>query len=352
MNRNKRRLYFSLFMLFALLLIAFLLANNSGWFNGADGTNKDPLSEFTIKDTIAISQIKIAKSTGESVDLKKNEKGEWLVNNKYKARPESIHLIMKTFYHIRVKSHVGAAARANVIKNISVFHRKVEVFMNGEWYKTWYVGNPTADRTGTFMLLETPENGKSTEPYITELAGFHGQLDIRFFTEEEEWKYTGIFNYNNVNDIKEIKVTNHEKNEQSFTLQLPDGEKPILLDYNGAKVSGFDTLMVRAYLYGFRKVHYENTAKLLKYKQIDSLQNATPFYTLEVNDKQNNRKKIKIYHMANIGKAEDLDGKLYQYNPERAYAILPTGDVVVVQFFTFDKLLRPISGFLSNKKTS
>jgi len=346
MNSNKRRLYFSVFILLALLAVAYMTAKNAGLFDATKGTNNDPRSNFTIKDTASIDKLIITKSTGGEVELTKNEKGVWMVNGKYKARPESISLIMRTFFHIRVKSRVGAAARDNAIKNLATFNRKVQVFANGEWIKTWFVGNPTADRLGTFMVLETPEDGRSDEPYITELAGFHGQLDVRFFTEEEDWKFTGIFNYANVADIKEIKIINHEKPEEGFTMQFPENAKPLLLDYNGAKVSNYDTLMARAYVYNYRKVHYENAAKLLKYNQIDSLRKAKPFYTIELKDKSKLSQKVIIYHMANVGKAEDLEGNVLPYNPQRAYALLETGDIVVIQYFVFDKLLRPLSSFI------
>lgn len=344
MNANKRRLYFSLFTLTALIVVAYLTAKRAGMFDEKVSTNDSPFSEFAIKDTAMVDQFVITKSTGEKATLSKGKNGFWMINNKARAKPESISLILKTFKNISVKSRVGAAARENVIKNIAGYHRKVEIYSNGEIVKTWYVGNPTADRQGTYMLLETPEDGRSKEPYIMELAAFHGQLDVRFFTEEEDWKYTAVFTYK-PDEIKEIKLESFETPDQSFTI-TNTGKALGLLDKNGAKVANYDTLTVRSYLYNFKKIHYEHSARMLTYQKLDSLKKSTPFVHLTVTNSRNEKELIKIYRMPNFAKIEDLEGTVLKYNPERAYALLPNGDMVVVQYYVFDKILRPLSSFI------
>jgi hypothetical protein len=345
MKKSNKRLYFSLFMLLALLVVAYIVALKNGIFDESLKANDSPQSEFAIKDTASIDKFTITKSSGETATLTRDKKEGWIINGKEKARPESILLIMQTFKNISVKTRVGAAARNNVIKNIAAFHRKVEIFKNGKLAKTWYIGNFSSDKTGSYFLLETPAMGKAEEPFIMELAGFHGQLDVRFFTEEEEWKFTGVFNYPPTS-IKEIKLESGESEKDGFTLKCLPNNKLELIDYLGGKINGFDTLTARAYTYAYKKIHYEELAKKLSFNQIDSLKKIKPLFKIAVKSNNNMEKSISLYHMANYAKETDLEGNLLPYNPERAYGILSNGEIVVVQFYGFNKLLRPVSSFL------
>lgn len=344
-NSNKRRLLFSLFTLVALLVVAYFTAKQKGWFDNGSTPGDMPQSDFNIQDTTSLDKMIITKTTGEKAELTRNAKGEWMINGKYKARPDAINLIMHTLQNVKVKARVGNAARNSVIRNIAVYHRKIQFFSKGQWIKTWYVGNPTSDRIGTYFLLETPEGGKSSEPYIMDLARFHGQLDTRFFTEEEDWRYTGIFNYS-PKDIKEIKLTNREKPGDGFTLRMTAGNKMELFDNMGGKINGFDTLTARAYTYGYKKIHFEHVAKRLSYESLDSMKKTTPFYSITVTDAANQVNKIDLYQMKNHDKVADFSGKIYEWNPSRLYAILPTGEAVVVQYYSIDKILRPVSVFM------
>ncbi|HYG51577.1 MAG TPA: hypothetical protein VD905_11780, partial [Flavobacteriales bacterium] len=201
------------------------------------------------------------------------------------------------------------------------------------------------DRSGTYMLLETPGHGKSSEPYIMELTSFHGQLDTRFYTEENEWKYSGIF-YSDPKNLLEVKVEAGETPEEGFTLNAVAGGKLELRDYKGNKVNGFDTLTARAYMYAYKKIHFETPAKLLSYAQIDSLRKLKPWFRVSIKDAKTGPKSVDLYHMPNRGGAVDLEGKPLPWNPERAYGLISNGDVVVVQLGVFDKVLRPISAFV------
>lgn len=342
---KNRRLYFSLFILLALVVVAYFTAKKNGWFDSKAAAA--PQSDFAIEDTLSIDKFIITKSNNEKAVLTREADGTWKINGKYRAKPESVSMLMVTFRKVEVRSRVGAAARNNIVKNMASYNRKVEIFQNGKWTKTWYVGNPTSGRLGTYMLLETPETGKSSEPFIMSLAGFHGQLDIRFFTKEEDWRYTGIHTIM-PEKLKSVKVVNRDRPEDGFTLNVLPNRKLQLLDHNGGKISTFDTITARAYTYLFKKVHYEHLARQLKFDQIDSLRKEKPYYILEVTTTDNHTHKMPIYQMFNRGGEDDVDleGKPLKFNPEKAYALLPEGDAVVIQYYVFDKLLRPVSSFI------
>src|SRR6478735_10412142 len=122
MNRNKRRLYFSLFTLVALLIVAYIMAQQSGWFNQTNASDESPQSDFAIKDTASIDKFIITKSTGEVAVLTRQKGKDWMINGKFKAKPECVNLLMTTFRNVAVKTRVGVAARNNVVKNIAAYH--------------------------------------------------------------------------------------------------------------------------------------------------------------------------------------------------------------------------------------
>ena len=61
-------------------------------------------------------------------------------------------------------------------------------------FKTWYIGSPTQDHTGTYMLLQLGQD-KSSKPYVTYKPGMYGTLEVRFFTDWKAWRSPRIFDY-------------------------------------------------------------------------------------------------------------------------------------------------------------
>ena len=122
---------------------------------------------------------------------KKKEKGNWWVNGKFRARQHSVDLILKTIKKIKVKHPVAVTGIEYRLSKIASKHKKVEIYTgDGNLEKVYYIGGSTKDHQGTYMLLETPEDGRSDIPYVCHLPGFHGYLTPRFFTTEEDWRHT------------------------------------------------------------------------------------------------------------------------------------------------------------------
>ncbi|MCF6279518.1 MAG: hypothetical protein L3J14_04140 [Flavobacteriaceae bacterium] len=96
---------------------------------------------------------------------------------------------------IRVKQDVPEISLNNVLTTLAVRHKKVEIFLKGESkpHKTWFIGGATNDHMGTYMLLKVGDK-KSDVPYITHKQDMYGSLDIRFYTNFHDWRFTGVFN--------------------------------------------------------------------------------------------------------------------------------------------------------------
>ncbi|HYG52437.1 MAG TPA: hypothetical protein VD905_16110, partial [Flavobacteriales bacterium] len=125
MTGNKRRLTFSLVTFVLVMAVAYFTAKQNGMFDGNKSANKSPDAEFAIEDTASIDRFVITKSSGEKATLTRDPKQGWMINGRFKAKPESILLIMRTFKNVRPRVRVGVGARNNVIRNIAAYHRKV-----------------------------------------------------------------------------------------------------------------------------------------------------------------------------------------------------------------------------------
>ena len=273
-----------------LLVIAVAILAVIAYFVTQDNNGRKPLSDFAIEHVESIDKIIITEINGHKVKLEKN-KEIWNLNDKFRARPESIELLLKTFKNIKVQSSVSSELKKTIIANLGARHKKVEIFVDGKLNKTYFVGSPTKNHYGTYMLLE--KNGvKSSEPFITHIPGFNGFLESRFFTNENDWKYSGVFVYK-PEEIAEITTTLHQTPDQSYTITHSD--KIVgLQTINKEKLEGYNKLLVENYILNYEKIYFNRIAEF-GWEKIDSIKKTTPEYSLSVKDKQGKVTKVDFY---------------------------------------------------------
>ena len=332
-------------LLVALIAVAIYLfsTNKTETVSDIEGAK----SEFSIQDTSKITKIFIADAKGGKVTLSKNG-NVWMVDNKYVARPDNIKLLLKTFNRISVKSPVPKSAFNNIIKSLATGGTKVEIY-EGESKpsKVYYVGGPTLDHQGTYMLLET-EGVKSTAPFIMHIPGFYGYLTTRFFTESEQWRDAVVFKYL-PSDIKSISVEYHENPKQSFIIEK-DNNKFLLKDFRDKKILGeADTNIINKYVSLYQSIYYEMIDVELSQEKKDSIISSNAYFTIEVEGFLGGRNKIVAYHMPNYRQLLGKDGEPYLYDVDRMYALLNDELFLFIQFATFDQLTIPKAYFLQKK---
>jgi hypothetical protein len=343
MKKKRRQLVISVILLLILSVVTFFLMRKQTGNTFASEEN-----DFSIKDTLSIGKITITDQDQNQVRLVKKDSATWSLNEKYTARIDKVALILKTVYSIKTRSQAPQAAHEVLLRNMSVSYKKVEYATeDGSPIKTWYVGHPTPNSEGSYMLLETPKHGKGEIPYITYIPGFIGELTSRFFTLEADWRNSEVFAYK-PQEIASVKILDNDAPTESFDLKVPKDNVFELYNYSGNRVKGFDTVAIRQYLVNFKKIHYETLNKgVLSKMQEDSLIRATPYYIVKVTDRNGHKKKVSIYHKTNPGVDQignPLDPEI-KWDPERAFILLPSGEFAVIQFYSFDKILWPISAF-------
>ena len=162
----------------------FLLAEKNSFVSDSTEDYKD----FAIEDTASVSKIFLSRTSGEKLLLTRVNGSDWVVDNNFPARKDGVNLILKTLSDIKVSGVVAKDQMEHTIKRLATGAIKVEFYTtDSKPSKTWYIGDPTSSRLGTYMLLEK-DGKKSSKPYITHMIMERGYLGTRFFIDPILWK--------------------------------------------------------------------------------------------------------------------------------------------------------------------
>lgn len=352
---RKNRLIIIITIILALIATYFI-------FKTTSGTLSKKLSDFSVTDSSAVTKVFLSDKENNSVLLEKKSTGNWQVNGKYKATNDGINVLLKTFMRLEVKEPVAKSARNNVIKRIAAIGTKVEIYQKAyrinvfgihlfpheKLVKTYYVGDATQNLKGTYMLMEGAE-----EPFIMHLPGFNGFLSSRYSTLEKDWRDHTIFNLA-LTDIKSVKLEFQEEPEKSYKINaVGNGKYELTSLFKNQLINDYDTILLLDYLLGFEGINYETSISDNKTHNKDSIIKSTPFHILTVTDNSGKVNTIKTFHKApNEGETE-FDGTPTLYDKDRLYAQFNNGkDFGLIQFYVFDKILRPVTYFLKSGETT
>ena len=316
-----------------------------------DGTSVKSQTDYAIQDTASIGKIFIADRLGNTITLTREESGSWDVNGKFPAREDAVETILKTFKNVYIQRPVPKDAQEQVIRVMAGMSKKVEIYdRNGKWLKSWYVGYATMDKKGTYMVLETPEGGRSKAPFILDMRGFIGMLNTRFFTNESEWRSTAVIKYPNMN-LQEIEVHYPGQEDQSFKITYGGGNDIKLYRYGAdEEISNFDTSMVKDYLLNYKLASFENYKTGLDDAQEDSVKMQVPYQVITIKDPRHTRE-IKLWAKKPWeGEMEDDRKTPSKVDRERVYATCDNGELALAQRYAWDKFRAPLSAFLKKPK--
>lgn len=336
-----------------VLLLVLLVVGAVAWFfynnSHAKSLANEPLADFAIEDTASVNKIIITDQDGHSAKVERIPgKKLWRLNDQYLAREDAIDLLLNTFKRIRIRGNVSDNARENMMKLMVTNSKKVEIFTGGdEPAKIYYVGIPTPDHTGTHMLLEIPGVGRSIEPYITHMDGFSGFLTTRFFTDVNEWRFTGVFNYSEL-QFKKVNIENYLDPASSIAVEYLGGNDIKLYEGydNGSQTFGplipnFDTLAVKNLLLQFKKMHVESYNTGLTQTQQDSIRQLSPSFRVTVIDNNNEVSTIDLFRRKSLQNYVDEQGNPILWDDGHFWAIVNHGDLALAQTYTFNPVLQP-----------
>lgn len=216
-----------------LILFVLLLAL-AAWLVTRDrNISLDPKDvSFRVADTAAVNRIFMADRKGGKVLLSRQADGNWLVNDKYIARPDMMQVLLETLTRMEVKTPVPKGAINTVKTNIATAGIKVEIYSGpkSDQELVFYVGSSTVDTRGTYMIKEDAEL-----PYVLYIPGWEGYLSPRFFTSEEQWRERILLRIN-PSDVVRFAVQYPDTPAYDFAIErLPDSSYQLIDPTNNSK---------------------------------------------------------------------------------------------------------------------
>ncbi|MCX6305122.1 MAG: hypothetical protein NT040_09145 [Bacteroidetes bacterium] len=350
MKKNKR-----IFIAFILLaLIALVL-----WLTQSTTTFRRALSDFKLNDSANVTRIFMSDKNNNTVTLTRNSPGSWSVNEKYLAQKQNIDLLLKTMVELEVQQPVAHAAHDNIVKELAVNAVKVEIYQMVfridlfgfiRWFphekltKVYYVGGATQNNLGSFMLMQD-----SSEPFIVFLPGFRGFVSPRYSPIEKYWRDYNVFR-KTIPEIAAVKVEIPATPDYSYEVRNNGQNKFSLVSLTDkAEVANYDTLKLLNFLSGFRNLNYEALLNDMDKTRKDSILRSVPFIIITLTDTAGVSKTITTYHKQGPDGQTDPKGNPLPYDLDRLYASVNDGkDFTIIQYFTFDKVLRPKPFFIKD----
>jgi hypothetical protein len=326
--KNKIILIVAVFILFFLGWTTYQLMNSSN-------ISDSELIAFNIENIETVDRIKLSDSFGYKMDIIK--KGDtWEDSKGGCIQQEGVAFMLEAFKNIEFKGYLPENSRTLQIKMMSAQHTKVEIFQNGEWVKTWYIGSASQDHYGQVMLLDSDEYGKSDLPVIMKIKGLNGIIEPRFFADSRKWMCTKIFALP-ISEISKVEVKYIKEPSRSFSV-YKKGAKLDVFQQN-QKLEKVDTSMIFAYLNNFKKIHFEGPNYELNKKQLDSLKKSTPFATLTLTETNKKKTKLRMFKIKTSEPQQNEFGIMEDADMDKFWCELPNGEVVKCQYFALNPIL-------------
>lgn len=308
-----------------LLLLLALALGFGAWFSWKKANRKSTLEKldlnFAVSDTASIDRILIEPVHGKKAEMVRLEAGGWLINGKFRVAPVLMDVLLTTIRNLEMLRPLGNAEAKTAIEGMEKRGRLITVFVGGERYKSYRLGDDAPGNKGTYIQLE------DGDPYVAHLRGFNGFLNPRFDADEYEWRDRLLIDLR-PDEIKSVKVAYKRAQSEGFLLEVDD--RQIRLDGAGR----FDTAAAGAVLSSFKKIYAETFLPKFPVKKADSLLNAGSEWSLELNCRNPEfSKKIEFF---------------YTSDPDRTLAFVNPGkEWMTIQNRVLYQLMQRKSGFIN-----
>lgn len=334
--------------LWPYLIVVLVLGGALGYFlyTNAPSTIEKKESDFAIKDLKTVTRVLLTNEKGNRIELKKNDKEVWMVNGGYEAGDEPLSLLFSAIQKMTVRGPVPLNGIDNVFRELLKKHSRVEIFTSDDKpEKVYYVGGPTLDDKGTYMIMEV--DGKmAKQPYITYIQGLNAYLTSRFNADSMYWRTRWVYR-NTSSNIRSVAVEYKDDSTQSFYInKIVDGQFAIE-NYKHEIEPQPKQSYIEQYLDFFGQVSVE--AFKNNYAGKDSILQTQPFCVITLVDNEGVLHRSVLYH-APITDASrvlaDEQGRPLNFDIEHFYAQYNNGrDFAIVQYYVWNKVLRQYQDF-------
>ncbi len=323
------------------LLVLIILGGGVWYFLFSD---KNPFSKdeagFTVKDTGSIYRIYLADKQGNTILLKRTDAANWTLNEKYKAMPSSVNMLLYTLTRQVPMFPVPETQHNNVIKSMAANAIKVELYdKNEQPIRIFYVGGQADALEGTYMLIEGAQR-----PYVVNIQGLQGYLTSRYTTTFSAWRDRTICDIP-AEEIQSVSVQYPSAPVNSFTL-LPDGKGGFNISTDSAIIKANKYNARRGNLYSTFFTNINHEGYLNGDPGLDTIiRNAPVRCIIDIASKKGDKQHVEVHWMPLTKRSKNLITPNPEtpdsYDADRFYAIINNNlDTVIIQRTTFDKIFR------------
>lgn len=313
-------------------------------------------ADFAVADTSSVTKIFIADMNSNEVLLERNS-GGWTLNKDYKAQQRKVSDLLYTIMKLRVRTPVATASQENVITRMAGMAVKVEIyqmlprinlfdriklFPREVRSVVYYVGDAPKDNLGTFMLKEGAET-----VYIMHITGFKGFLSTRYSPIADDWRDHVVFS-SNLNEIQSVKVEFNAEPEKSYEVKRIGKHQYQLNRLDNQQIGqSIDTLRLLNFLSSFADVRFEALLNSLDEAFKDSVITSPFLHRITLTNTQGETNVVKTFTKKKFSQLFVNTESLAPLDFDRMYAqINQDKDFVLIQYFVFDKVLRPVTYFI------
>lgn len=291
---------------------------------------------FAIEDTASVDKIIITDFNSNSFELKRDGI-KWTDKDGGCIVQENVQNIMTVLKNIEFKGYLPENSMKPTINRMAAASMKVEIFQNGSWTKTWYIGTATQDHYGQIMLLDSDEFGKSDQPVLMKVKGVNGIIEPNFYADPRKWMCTGIFALS-IDKIKKVEIKNYQDPGRSFSVAKNGSSFEV--KQNGATLPAIDTLKAFRYLNSYKKVNFFLPNYVLNQKQVDSVLQTKPFGSLKLTEINGKSTYLKFFKIIGEEVFDNEFGEVTNTDLNNFWCLLPNKQLVKCQYFVFDPLMR------------
>lgn len=347
---RKNRIVLLVIVLVLGVLAAVLIVGRS------DTTMDSKTGDFAVPDTASITRIFMADKSDRTILLERKPEGNWLLNGKYSAHHENMGILLNTIANIAVRQPVARAANDNILKLLAARSVKVEIYKNSyrirlgslrlfpyeQKARTYYIGDATMDNNGSYALIEG-----ASKPVVVHLPGLRGYVSSRFTTLENDWRMHTVFAHK-LPEIASVEVDFPLQPSESYRIVNNNNTSLSLFQLeSGNPVNNYDTLKLMNYINAYRNIRFETLLNDMEPEKRDSITSQVPVYIITLNTTDGREVKVKTFaRKLPVPELDVFDDSTIIFDRDRMYALINDDkDFVLIQYFVFDKILRPLSWF-------
>ena len=335
--------------LYPYVIVFILLIAGVGYFiyQYSPSTLEKRESDFALKNIDDVTKIRLSDTKGNEVILTKKDK-KWIVNGQYEVNDMAKGLLFTAIQKVETNYRSPDNAEPVVMKDMAVLHNKCEIYLNGndKPYKVYYVGGPTADGQGTYMIMER-DGVMAHHSYVTHIPGVNTYLTARYFPDIDRWRSIWVYRDND-QTIQSLKVTYNRELQKSFEITRVANDSFVIANSDGQVLEQPKQRFIHQYLEFYNGLPLE----IIKNKDTaarDTVTTAEPYCTITMKRKDKTESTVIVYYIPVNEQTKvqfDEQGHKLLYDIEHYYILMnDRKDFAMIQFYTWGKVLRSYQDF-------